>query len=249
MNVTILRQLIKEKGLNINTLSKSIGMSHVGLSKALEKNTLNIETLEKIAEVLGVSPCYFFLPAGKPNSDKEKFEYYRSEVLEKTGIRLDFRFHIEGLFRSVFLKTFIDTLEVALTENDKKAIMEGCGLQGRPFCFEGNHKFHTRITRQIVEYFCKSNNRSIKNIIRAEYQNIYLNFASLVSNDPAISFLREEEMINEIDLLIEIEKIILSTFNCNINFDLHCLEPTYDISNINDASYYINMFREDYQIL
>ena len=70
MEIQKIRVLIKEKGYNINSLSKKLGMSHVGLSKGLENGTLKVETLEKIAEVLGVSPCYFFVGQNDTSSLK-----------------------------------------------------------------------------------------------------------------------------------------------------------------------------------
>jgi len=60
MNFQLLIKLIDDKGFSIYSLSKKIGMSHVGLSKSIKKNSITVLTLEKIAEVLGVSPSIFF---------------------------------------------------------------------------------------------------------------------------------------------------------------------------------------------
>jgi transcriptional regulator with XRE-family HTH domain len=60
MNYEIIKELAKQKGLSIKKLGDEIGMSDSGLYTAFINNTLKIDTLEKIAEVLGVSPSYFF---------------------------------------------------------------------------------------------------------------------------------------------------------------------------------------------
>lgn len=55
-----IRVKAKEINLSIRQLCKEIKMSQPGFYSALKKNTLRIETLSKIAEVLKVDISYFF---------------------------------------------------------------------------------------------------------------------------------------------------------------------------------------------
>lgn len=60
MITTSLLQAIKDKGYTINSLSKEIGMSHVGLANGINKGILKVETLEKILDVLDIPIAHFF---------------------------------------------------------------------------------------------------------------------------------------------------------------------------------------------
>ena len=55
------RAFRKEKGMTQTALAEKIGISRVGLSKAINGNT-TIQTLEKIAEALGVEVAELFTP-------------------------------------------------------------------------------------------------------------------------------------------------------------------------------------------
>lgn len=67
MDYELIKILSKQKGLSIKELGDMVGMSDAGLYRAFINNTLKIDTLEKIAESLGVSPSYFF---GAESNDK-----------------------------------------------------------------------------------------------------------------------------------------------------------------------------------
>lgn len=54
-------ELCKQKGMTQKDLAEKIGMTPVGLAKAANGNP-TFETLEKIAEGLGVSPAELFTP-------------------------------------------------------------------------------------------------------------------------------------------------------------------------------------------
>jgi len=69
-NLSIIRPLCKSKGMTLKTLSKELNISEPGLQRMLRTNTTKIETLEKIADVLGVNIIEFFYPQGLiPNND------------------------------------------------------------------------------------------------------------------------------------------------------------------------------------
>lgn len=54
-------ELCKEKGITQTALAEKMGISRVGLSKAINGNT-TIQTLEKIAAALGVDLMDLFAP-------------------------------------------------------------------------------------------------------------------------------------------------------------------------------------------
>lgn len=54
-------EICKEKGLTQTALAEKMGISRVGLSKAINGNT-TVQTLEKIAEALGVEVPELFAP-------------------------------------------------------------------------------------------------------------------------------------------------------------------------------------------
>lgn len=59
MNDLRIKELCKQKGLTQSELAERIGISRVGLSKAINGNT-TIGTLEKIAAALGVEVSALF---------------------------------------------------------------------------------------------------------------------------------------------------------------------------------------------
>ena len=60
MNIKALRNLLKEKKISQNEISRKIGMTQAGFSNALLKEDFKISTLEKIAKTLHVPVGYFF---------------------------------------------------------------------------------------------------------------------------------------------------------------------------------------------
>ncbi len=60
INLKRIKQVAKEKNLSLKELSKRVGITEQGLQNMMSKNTCNLSTLQKIAEVLGVSEAVFF---------------------------------------------------------------------------------------------------------------------------------------------------------------------------------------------
>jgi DNA-binding Xre family transcriptional regulator len=60
MNLLKVKKILGEKQLTINWLSKQIGMSNQNLYKCFEKNRIEANDLERIAQVLDVNVSYFF---------------------------------------------------------------------------------------------------------------------------------------------------------------------------------------------
>ncbi len=60
INLKKVKQLAKEKNLSLKELSKRVGITEQGLQNMMSKNTCNLSTLQKIADVLDVSETVFF---------------------------------------------------------------------------------------------------------------------------------------------------------------------------------------------
>ncbi len=58
--ISKIKEEIKSKKYSINEIAELISISGNGLHLALKNNTLKVRDLEKIAEILGVSPAVFF---------------------------------------------------------------------------------------------------------------------------------------------------------------------------------------------
>lgn len=59
-NLQIIKDLAARKNVTLDSLAKAVEISPQALSKLMRENSTKIETLEKIASVLGVSPAIFF---------------------------------------------------------------------------------------------------------------------------------------------------------------------------------------------
>lgn len=59
-NLSIIRGLSSKKNMSLKELSSKIELSEHGLQRIIRSNSTKIETLEKIAEVLGVDVTVFF---------------------------------------------------------------------------------------------------------------------------------------------------------------------------------------------
>jgi len=62
--LSIIRDICKAKNISLRELAKKISISENGLQRILKTNSTKIETLEKIADVLGIDIIEFFYPQG-----------------------------------------------------------------------------------------------------------------------------------------------------------------------------------------
>jgi len=84
MNFSKLAILIKNKKLNQRLLAKEIGFSQTAVSQAMTRKDMKVSMLEKIAGVLGVSPCYFF-EDNKSNYEITNNSYQANENIAVYG--------------------------------------------------------------------------------------------------------------------------------------------------------------------
>lgn len=59
-NLQIIKKLAKDKGITLKSLAEQAGLTEQGLHKAIAANSTSIDTLERIAAQLEVSPRIFF---------------------------------------------------------------------------------------------------------------------------------------------------------------------------------------------
>lgn len=59
-NLLLIKELAKRRKIPLKTLAENIGMKPEALSTMMRNGTTNTKTLEKIAEILKVSPAVFF---------------------------------------------------------------------------------------------------------------------------------------------------------------------------------------------
>jgi len=72
MNLNKIKDLAEKKRITIVELCKKSDISHSGFYKNVQKGEIKVSRLEKLANVLGVSPAYFFSDDGKPEDYQSK---------------------------------------------------------------------------------------------------------------------------------------------------------------------------------
>jgi Helix-turn-helix. len=61
-NLQLIKILAREKNISLDNLAKELNITPQGMAKLIRLNSTRIDTLERIAEKLKVSPCVFFTP-------------------------------------------------------------------------------------------------------------------------------------------------------------------------------------------
>ena len=86
MSNTILKikSLLKLKNISYNKLAQELGVTPQTVNNYLTGRTrLDIETLEKIADVLQVNPCYFFIETDDLSGQPQNAKDYITQLEEK----------------------------------------------------------------------------------------------------------------------------------------------------------------------
>ncbi len=121
MDYEQIKTLCKQNNLSIKELSEKIGMSDAGLYRAFINNSLKVETLEKIANVLGVSAGNFFDNSGDAlNNIKE----IRSHI-KNQDITIEFWYYIQHILSECneFYEPLLQYLNSIIPINEKKEII------------------------------------------------------------------------------------------------------------------------------
>lgn len=62
-NLQKIKELAREKGITLDALAQQANITPQAISKMFRDNSTKVSTLERIADVLGVSAAVFFAPA------------------------------------------------------------------------------------------------------------------------------------------------------------------------------------------
>ena len=134
-NLKIIRDLCKQRNIPLKELSMKIGISEHGLQSILRTNTTKIDTLEKIASTLGVSPTIFF--DNKYNKNKNRL------VELHTGLDRDFLIILSNRYDSYldkisFLKDYYVWKVIVYILNANP--ISGEGIPTFPFQYKDSPK-------------------------------------------------------------------------------------------------------------
>ncbi len=114
MNISTLRNLLKKKKVSQREISKNIGMTQAGFSKAILSGDFKVSVLEKIASFLEVPVGYFFDETTETTEIGKKMEGSQTNKVEKkTGNCKEEQNEIEKL------EIKIEGLEIQLKLKDK----------------------------------------------------------------------------------------------------------------------------------
>lgn len=72
MNFNKIKEIAKEKKINLSDIAIQLGMTREGFSGSLRDENLKVTALEKIAEILQVDITIFFRDEENSNSDKNE---------------------------------------------------------------------------------------------------------------------------------------------------------------------------------
>jgi len=86
MNLNKIKDLAEKKRITIVELCKKSDISHSGFYKNVQKGEIKVSRLEKLANVLGVSPAYFFSDDGKPEDYQLKDRPVNYEKTETVSL-------------------------------------------------------------------------------------------------------------------------------------------------------------------
>lgn len=110
-NLSIIRDLCKEKNISLSKLAHDCNISFSGLQSIFAKNSSKIETLEKIADYLEVPVSYFFSDESSSRIyfiDKDFEEI--NDMIKKNDLQLYEKEILEAFrFRTYTLKAFMDS--------------------------------------------------------------------------------------------------------------------------------------------
>lgn len=60
VNIQKIKQIAKEKGIPLNVVCKRVGITPQALSRIIRDNSTTVETLERLCDAVGCSPCELF---------------------------------------------------------------------------------------------------------------------------------------------------------------------------------------------
>lgn len=238
MDYQLIKQLCQKKDIRLEELSEKIGMSRTGMSTSFRNNTLKVENLEKIAEILDVSPSEFF---NQTNADKEregKFEYLKTSVLSDKNIIIDFRGKLGFCIPKVgFSEGFISLLKANVNQKESNELLNPHLIQtfiNTPKSLEdlisGNACNYFEGIKKHIE---TQGNPELTARFNIEKQILYIRFVDQVLADESIKFLLKEELIEKTNLLAAIDHMAFNSFEIRMDDKIsEYLSQYFDITAI-----------------
>jgi len=128
-NLTIIRELCKDKKITLSELSEKINISYAGMQRILSTNSTKIDTLEKIADVLNVPISSFFDESKKNQLKQTQSELFSMIILDNPILELLSNKYVSfieklNLYKDVYIYN----------------ILEGIRLNISVFCYDPNTK-------------------------------------------------------------------------------------------------------------
>jgi len=110
MDYNKIKSLAEDKKINLSVIAEKIGMTVSGFYSSIKNNTLRIDALEKIAEVLEVDVKVFFGGEGKQESSEADKKSIDVLLLENEILRL------ENIIKDLRTYMFIGMLRIEKNE-------------------------------------------------------------------------------------------------------------------------------------
>jgi len=209
MDYQAIKIMCQKKGFTIESMAEQIGMSRTGLTASLKSGTLKIESLEKISEILGVSPCLFFQKDGI----SQKIDFLRDEVIGKSNVVMNIELLLKEIGKTLtFSEEFVTLLNNELGKS-KLSIVEETQAYGENGEAKQIQRKIDKIIKEMVQLLPDINAslekislkhpnlKTLKGIINNEVYSLYKQYFIKVSNNPSIKFLREEGLITDSSIL------------------------------------------------
>jgi transcriptional regulator with XRE-family HTH domain len=236
MYIQTIKDLIESKGYTINSMSKELNMSHVGLYKGLKNNTIKVETLLKIAEILGVSPCYFFGIEEKQEQEA-KFDYLKNEVLGNGSISFDVYNYLEKEVASKvsISKEFIKLLNESFSNEEQKGILSG-GIPDKKRFEDYKQGFNVWLLSNIRDALITKGVPALIEAYFSEIKACFMQIVSLAMKDERLIFLHKEGLIGSKELLSFLASHISYTLELKIDTPvIKLLEAYFSPNDIYDT--------------
>lgn len=82
MNYVLIKDLAEQKGLTVKKLCEEVGITDAGLHQMIRNESMKIEILEKISEVLNIPVSTFFSESSDSSSSKYIGQFKKANIIQ-----------------------------------------------------------------------------------------------------------------------------------------------------------------------
>lgn len=216
-------------------------MSEAGLYRSFVNNTLKVDILEKIAEVLGVSPCYFF-EGEKLKAQEAKFEYLKNEILGSSGIfSFDAYDYLEKeIAAKVSLsKEFVKLLNKHFSNEEQKGILTS-GIPDKKLFDDYRQGFNVWLLMTVRDAVLSKGEPTLTEAYLGEIKASFMQLVDLAIKDEKLMFLYKEGIISGKEFLYLLADHIAYILELKIDTPIiKFLEAYFSPSDIYEALGYL----------